>query len=526
MNGEGKESAERAGTVAAASSVAAPLLEVTGVSKAFPGVQALADVSLRLDRGEVLALVGENGAGKSTLKNILGGSITEYEGRVDVEGATVRFRGPRDAERAGILAIHQELNLVPGLSVAENLFLGRELRTRAGLIDRRRMRSGARRVLDRLGTSVSADAPVAGLSVGEQQLVEIARTLLSEARIVLMDEPTSALTDAEVERLFRIIASMRERGVGVVYVSHRLEEIFRVSDRIMVLRDGRHVATRPRETLSEADLIRLMVGRPLSDFFPDEVDRAASEVLRVRDLWWADPARPGRRRLDGISFSLRAGEVLGLAGLMGAGRTELMMTLFGAVEGAHGGEVRLRGVPLRQDHPGDTIAAGLAYVTEDRKTAGVFPAMSVMHNASISAISRFLRIGIIRPSAERAAVVGMVRNLGVRAASLDARMDTLSGGNQQKVLVGRWLLREPAVLLLDEPTRGIDVGAKAEMYRLIDRLAARGMGIIMASSELPEILAVADRILVLAEGRVTGEFRHAEATEEEIMEAATRRHRG
>ncbi len=498
-------------------------LEMRHISKSFGGVQALRDVSFRAGSGEVVALCGENGAGKSTLMKILAGAIVDYEGEIVLHGRHVRFSGPRQAEDAAIRIIYQELNLVPQLSVADNIFLGREKRRggRLGWLDNRAMERETQRLFDRLGAAVDPRARVGDLRIGDQQLVEIARALAFDAEIVIMDEPTSALADTEVARLFRVIADLRRAGATVLYISHKMNEIFELADQVVVLRDGQFVASAPRSELSPGQVVRYMVGREIAalDYVQHRIEHHA--ILDVENLSLASPPGSGRPRLRDISFSVRAGEVLGVAGLLGAGRTELLEAIFGASPYQPTGTIRLEGKPVRFRHPDRAIKAGIAMTTEDRKTLGLFDAMTVAQNITLRYLPELTVGPIVNPRAERRAVIRSLKELAIKTAGGDVPITTLSGGNQQKCILARWLLIEPKLLLLDEPTRGIDVGAKAEIYQLIRRLASEGRAIIMTSSELPELLAVADRIIVLCEGRLAATIPRAEASEEAIMHAAT-----
>jgi ribose transport system ATP-binding protein len=503
------------------------VLTATGVSKNFGGVTALRDVSFDLRTGEIHALMGENGAGKSTLMKILSGVYPEYEGTIEVDGAAVRFSGVRDAEAAGIAIIHQELNLVPQLSVADNIFLGRE-RLIAGLvIDRKASREAARSHLQRLGIALDPDAPVGSLRVGEQQLVEIAKALSMRARMLIMDEPTSALSAAECQRLFRIIRQLAASGVSIIYISHRIDEVTHLADRVTVFRDGRNVLTRPMSELNEDAIIAAMVGRSLLD--ATHAERVASDVvmLSVRDLSLSIPQPYGWRQvLEGVSFDLHAGEILGIGGLLGAGRTEILTTIFGSSEGRTGGEIRVAGEIADIRSPRDARRRGIALVTEDRKTQGLHLRASITDNVALPLVGTLARFGIRSFAGESALARDAVESLGVRCSSIEQTAGTLSGGNQQKIVIGKWLATEPRVLLLDEPTRGIDVGAKREIYDLVFRLAGDGLAIIVVSSELPELLLLADRILVMSEGRQTGILGRNEASEERIMQLAAPRSRG
>jgi ribose transport system ATP-binding protein len=505
-----------------------PVLTAISVSKRFGGIVALRDVDFDLKPGEIHALMGENGAGKSTLMKILSGVYTDYEGAVSVDGQPVRFASVRDAEAAGIAIIHQELNLVPELSVADNIFLGRE-RLIAGLIvDRKASTAAARALLRRLGIDLDPEARIGSLRVGEQQLVEIAKALSMEARILIMDEPTSALSPAECQRLFKIIRQLAADGVAIVYISHRIDEVMQLGDRVTVFRDGRHVLTRPMSKLDEDAIIAAMVGRSLLDASHEERTVGGETVLSVRGLSLSIPYRQGWRQvLEGVGFDLRAGEILGIGGLLGSGRTEILETIFGSSEGRAGGEIRLGGAPVEIRSPRDARRLGIALVTEDRNTQGLHLRASITDNVALPLVGRLSRFGLRSFQAEAALAHNAVKTLGVRCGSIEQAAGTLSGGNQQKVVIGKWLATEPRVLLLDEPTRGIDVGAKREIYDLVFKLAREGLAIVVVSSELPELLLLADRILVMSEGRQTGMVDRAEASEERIMQlAAPRKNRG
>jgi len=497
-----------------------PLLRMHHITKSFPGVRALDDVSLDFRAGEILGLVGENGAGKSTLMKILGGIYSADSGEIVLDGSPVRFRGPRDATDAGIAIIHQELNLVPDMNVAENIFLGREP-SRLGLLDRGHLHRDAARVLERLGFDLDTRTRVRDLSLGRRQIVEIAKALSVSARILVMDEPTSALSDAEVDHLFRVARGLRAEGVSMVFITHRLDEVFRIVDRVAVLRDGKLVGVRDRTNLSKNELVRLMVGREVSDQFPRTESRPGNVVLSVRDLSARERGGDHRPVLRNIDLDLRRGEILGLAGLMGAGRTELLTALFGALDAETSGRIEILGRPVRIRSPRDAIRHGIALVTEDRKEFGILPEMVTRENLTLTRLREYARLGVVRRGAERENALRTINRLDVSPRDPEMVMKNLSGGNQQKAVVGRWLLTEPNILLLDEPTRGIDVGAKGEIYKLIRALAGEGMAILMVSSELPEILGLSDRILVMAAGRITGEFSRDEADQEKIMHAAT-----
>jgi ABC-type sugar transport system ATPase subunit len=500
--------------------VTTPIVAFRGVGKRFQGVVALSDVTFELQPGECHAICGENGAGKSTLMKILSGVITEHEGEILVRGQPVSFRGTRDAESAGIAIIHQELNLVEQLPAAANIFLGRERRTRLGLLDDAAMELEAGSLLAGLDCQIDPRVPAGSLRVGDQQLLEIAKALSLRSDVLIMDEPTSALTEAEVARLYRVIAQLRERGVTILYISHKMDEVFRLADRITVLRDGRQVRTVARSATTPKEITGWMVGREIASQQLHQARPRGRRLLEVRGLTLPWPGHPRGYRLKDIDLELHAGEVLGVAGLMGAGRTELLEVIFGAAGLDWTGEIRLENEPVRFAHPGEACAARVAMVTEDRKRLGLFPELDVAGNVSIASLGRASAGGLVWRAREEALVAPMIRETGVKAAGPQASIMGLSGGNQQKCILGRWLLTEPRLLLLDDPTRGIDVGAKAELYTLIDGLCRRGMGVILTSSELPELLTLADRIIVLAEGRLTAEFPRDQATEAAIMESA------
>ncbi len=499
------------------------LIEVRQITKRFAGTVALQDVSLEIAAGELHAIVGENGAGKSTLMKILSGVITEYDGELRLRGEPVRFTSTRDAEAAGISIIHQELNLVEQLSVAANIFLGRERRGAFGLLDESSARQEAAELFRQLGCRLDPDQRVGELRVGDQQLVEIAKALSKRAGILIMDEPTSALTETETERLFEIIGRLRADGVTILYISHKMDEIFRLADRITVLRDGLHVTTVRRIETSPREVTHLLVGREIEETSFDQPRQPGEVVLNVENLSlsWPGHARPWR--LKDVSFALRRGEVLGIAGLMGAGRTELLECLFGASEIPTQGRVLLDGQPVHFTHPEEAVAAGMALVTEDRKRLGLFSHLTVRDNITVCTLDELCSLRLISGHRERSSSDESIVRLGVKTASGEAAITSLSGGNQQKCIIARWLRTRPKVLLLDDPTRGVDVGAKAELYKLIDSLCRDGLGLIVTSSELPELITLCDRILVLCEGRLTGEFRRGEFTEQRIMEAATAR---
>lgn len=498
-----------------------PIIAIRSVSKRFPGVVALADITLDIIPGELHSICGENGAGKSTLMKILSGVIPDFEGELLLAGKPVRFAGTRDAEAAGISIIHQELNLVEQLSAAANIFLGREIRGYFGLRDDRAMEEAAARLLHELECEIDPRMAAGSLRVGDQQLIEIAKALSLQSDILIMDEPTSALTESEVSRLYRVIERLRKRGVTILYISHKMDEVFHLSDRITVLRDGRLVKTMRREETSPKEVTHLMVGREIESIHFGGQRKPGELLLRVQNLSLPWPGHARGYRLKDVSLELRAGEVLGIAGLMGAGRTELLESLFGASAEVPTGMIELCGKPVAFRHPKEACEAGIALVTEDRKRLGMFAAMNVGENISICTLHKTGSAGLINRNREWQMAGEIAQKLAIKTPRLAAAVTSLSGGNQQKCIIGRWLLTKPKVLLLDDPTRGVDVGAKAELYRLIDELCRSGLGVVLTSSELPELLTVCDRILVLSEGRMTACFPRSEATEQKIMEAAT-----
>ena len=498
-----------------------PIISILDVTKRFPGVIALDNVSIDIVPGELHAICGENGAGKSTLMKILAGVTSEYEGQVQVRGKTIQFRGTRDAEAAGISIIHQELNLVEELTVAANIFLGREILRTGWFVNDRAMEEAAADLLKRLQCDISPKQIVGSLRIGDQQLIEIAKALSLNSDILIMDEPTSALTEAEVKRLFGVINRLRKDGVTILYISHKMNEIFQLSDRITVLRDGQWIQTVNRSETNATDVTHQMVGREIESVEFSGTRTSGDKVLEVQSLSLPWPGHARAWRLQDISFSLQAGEVVGIAGLMGAGRTELLECLFGASHEEPQGQVLLDGQAVVFEHPADAMRAGVALVTEDRKRLGMFAEMTVGENISLCTLDQVANGPMVMHQAEQNHAASAVKQLSIRTGSLETAITTLSGGNQQKCILGRWLLTKPRILLLDDPTRGVDVGAKAELYRLIDSFCQEGLAILFTSSELPELLTVCDRILVLSEGRLTGQFTRAEATEQKIMEAAT-----
>jgi ABC-type sugar transport system ATPase subunit len=499
-----------------------PLLEMCNIGKSFPGVRALQGVTFDLYPGEIHALVGENGAGKSTLIKILGGvyPYPHYDGEVRIDGAARRFRNVHDSQRAGISVVFQELSLVPEMTVAENLFLGREPQ-RLGVVRWDALYAQARALLQEFQIEVDAKMPVARLGVGQQQLVEIAKALSYTARVLVLDEPTAALTDAEAENLFSVLNRLRGHGIGVIYISHRLEEVFRISDRVTVLRDGLAVGTAATGEVDAKRVIAMMVGREVNQLFPATTRSGGEVALEVRHITAQDSEVSGKLVVQDVSFQVRRGEVLGIVGLMGSGRTELLMSVFGSHKGRVAGQILISGEAVLITSPADAIANGIAFVTEDRKRYGLFFDQTVLHNMTISALRRICSGFITDEASEFAVSAPLFESLRIKANSLSTTVGALSGGNQQKVVLAKCLLTEPRILFLDEPTRGIDVGAKQEIYVEIARLAESGLAVVMISSELTEVLGLSDRVIVLHQGKVTGEFTREKATPEAVMACAT-----
>ncbi len=497
-------------------------LEMSNITKEFPGVKALDRVSFKVLKGEIHALCGENGAGKSTLMKVLSGLYPAgtYSGEIRINGELKTFSKIKDAEEAGIAIIHQELALVKEMTLGENIFLGAEP-ARRGVIEWNRLYSEAGKWLRRVGLNISPETKIGTLGIGQQQLVEIAKALSKNARILILDEPTAALTESEVETMMQILFQLRSEGVSCIYISHKLPEVFRLADTITVLRDGRTVATLERKETNEDRVISLMVGRELTERYPREEHHPGEVVLDVRNYSVRDKDNPNEKIVDGINFTLHRGEILGIAGLMGSGRTELAMSLFGAYEGRPEGEVYLEGKKVKINSVNDAITAGLALVTEDRKRLGLIIGMDVKSNISMANLGLITRRGIINSNEEIKWARKYIMDLKIKTASLETAVNTLSGGNQQKVVLGKWLMAAPKVLILDEPTRGIDVGAKYEIYGLMNELVKNGVSIIMISSELPEILGMSDRILIMHEGTFSAAMDYRDATQENIMFAAT-----
>jgi len=496
------------------------VLQAKGISKTFGGIKALDGVDLVVYQGQVNAIVGENGAGKSTLMKVLTGVYQEYDGQIILDGRKVTFTNPKEAQNNGIAIIHQELNLIPYLSVAENIFLGREFINRLGLIDYKGMYGETKKLLERLDLHINPRIQVSSLRIGQQQIVEIAHALSLDARIVIMDEPTSAISEHEIKVLFDLIRSLKAQGVAIVYITHKLDELFQIADSVTVLRDGKLVGFRSLENVTHDDIVRMMVGRDLSDFFVKSGVAQSEEVLSVRDMCLAHPRRQGDYVVDHVSFTVKAGEVLGLFGLMGAGRTELLETMFGLHPKRSSGCIFLNGREIKVNSPTDAIKLGIGFITEDRKLEGLVMQMSLAKCITLASLEQTERFGFLSAALETQLAEDYVERLRIKTPSVQQIVENLSGGNQQKVVIAKWLATHPRILLLDEPTRGIDVNAKNEIYRLISELTQAGLAIVMVASELPEIMAIADRIIVLSEGKQTAEFTRSQATEELIMKAA------
>ncbi|MGF1638849.1 MAG: sugar ABC transporter ATP-binding protein [Cyclobacteriaceae bacterium] len=496
------------------------MLRVENISKRFPGVIALDQVSLEIEPGKVTAIIGENGAGKSTLMKILSGVYTSYDGRIFYKGQEIRFAGTKDAEKAGIAIIHQELNLIPYLSISENIFLGREILNKLGWLDKKKMHEKTLELLQSLKLFVNPNTPVYQLKVGQQQVVEIAKALLLDSEVIFMDEPTSAISDSEVEILFDIIRELKAKGKAIVYISHKLDELYKIGDVYIVLRDGKFIDSGDLQQINHDELIRKMVGREM--LYTRKTPHTSSKptILEIKDLWVDHPEKIGEKLIKNVSFELRAGEILGIFGLMGAGRTELLEAIFGLYPKKCSGETIIDGMQVNISKPGDAIDAGLALVPEDRKRDGILPGMDIQSNISITRLQSIEKMGLLSQVKEANLAKKYMDELKVKASSAQQEIQNLSGGNQQKVVLAKWLATHPKVLLLDEPTRGIDINAKNEIYKIILQLAQEGLGVVLVSSELPEIMSISDRILVMAEGKITAEFSTALTNEEAVLKAA------
>ncbi len=498
------------------------VLELRNIIKEFPGVRALDGVCFDVKPGEVHALCGENGAGKSTLMKIISGLYPygTYQGDVVVEGVVRKFASIKESQAAGVAIVFQELSLVKELSVAENIFLGREPAT-FGVInwDEVYIRTG--KLLTDLGFNIRPDAKVGDLGIGQQQMVEIAKALALNARILILDEPTSALSDTEIEVFLTTVRRLRARGVGCVLITHKLNEVFAISDRVTVFRDGRSIVTYQTKDIDEHRVIKHMVGRELRELYPRMTRKLGGPVLEVDALTIPHPTLAGRELLHDVSFTVRKGEILGIAGLMGSGRTEILMSIFGALHGPRTGTIKLEGQTTHFSDPMEAIHAGLALVSEDRKRLGLVLDDSVSRNIALASLNRMSRFGVLDDSDETRIARDYIKSLKIKTPGAASQVKNLSGGNQQKVVLAKWMLTKPKVLFLDEPTRGIDVGARAEIYKIVNAMAADGVAIVMVSSELPEVLGLSDRVIVMCGGRITGEFSRDEATQERIMAAAT-----
>ncbi|MFY9902517.1 MAG: sugar ABC transporter ATP-binding protein [Trichococcus sp.] len=484
-----------------------------GITKSFGTNYVLRGVDFTIKAGEVHALMGENGAGKSTLMNILTGLHKPDAGEILIDGTPKQFDSPKEAEKFGLSFIHQEMNTWPEMTVVENLFLGNEIQNAIGWIDNKKMRALATETFRELGVTLDLDEEVKNLSVGQQQMIEIAKSLLSDGEVIIMDEPTAALTEREIEVLFRIIQNLKQKNVAIIYISHRMEEIFKISDRITVMRDGVSVDTKRTADTSNDEVVRKMVGRDLADYYPAKTSKIGPIVFEAKKL-------SSERKFQDVSFQVKAGEIVGFSGLMGAGRTEIMRSIFG-IDPLDGGEMYLEDKKITISNPNDAIRQGIGFLTENRKEEGLILDYSISENISLPSIDGFRKNGLIDTQAEKAFVELLMQRLQVKSEGSDDIVSGLSGGNQQKVVLAKWIGIGSKVLILDEPTRGVDVGAKREIYQLMNELADRGVAIIMVSSDLPEVLGVSDRIVVVHEGKISGELQRGEATEEKIMKLAT-----
>lgn len=483
------------------------------IHKAFGTNQVLKGVDFELKDGEVHALMGENGAGKSTMMNVLTGLHLKDEGVIRIDGKETYFHNPKEAEQNGITFIHQELNIWPEMTVLENLFIGKEIKTSFGLLKTKEMKALAKEQFERLGVSISLDKEAGSCSVGEQQMIEIAKALMTKAKVIIMDEPTAALTEREIDKLFLVIASLKKDGVSIVYISHRMEEIFAICDRITVMRDGKTIDTKRIAETNFDEVVRKMVGRELTDRFPERQSNPGKVMLEVKNL-------TNKGLFENVSFSVRSGEIVGVSGLMGAGRTEIMRAIYG-MDHLDGGEIWINGKKVSIKSPHQAVELGIGFITEDRKDEGLILDFSIKDNIVLPTLFSFAPKGIINEKSEEDFVNLLIKRLTVKTESSRIPVGKLSGGNQQKVVIAKWVGIGPKVLILDEPTRGVDVGAKREIYQLMNELTDRGVAIIMVSSELPEVLGMSDRILVVHEGRINGELAKSEATQEKIMTLAT-----
>ena len=489
-------------------------IEMKGICKSFSDHAVLTDAGFSLESGEVHALMGENGAGKSTLMKILTGIYEKDSGTVLIDGEEVVYKTPKEAEHAGIILIHQELNVLFDLTVEENLFLGKEITTRRGICNKKEMQKQAETILEKLGVKIPVKKRMAELAVGQQQMIEICRALMSEAKVIIMDEPTAALTASETEILFKVIKKLQKDGVSIIYISHRMEEIFELCDRITVLRDGQYVGTKETQNTNEKDIVKMMIGREIGERYPERKSSIGKEILRVSGL-----TKHGT--YENVSFSVKEGEVLGVSGLMGAGRTEVLRSIFGNMQ-HDGGDIFIDGTKCTIDNPAAAIKYGIGFITEDRKTEGLMLEDSIKNNISLTNLASISdRYHVINKGKEKSLAENAIKELKIRCFHQSQECGKLSGGNQQKVVFAKWVYTNPRILILDEPTRGVDVGAKKEIYNIINELAAKGVAIIMVSSELPEILGMSDRIMIIREGTVRGILNKEEANQEKIMTLAT-----
>lgn len=488
-------------------------IEMKGIDKSFGTNQVLKNAGFLLKDGEVHALMGENGAGKSTLMKILTGVYTRDAGTVLVDGKEVVYKNPQEAEKAGIVFIYQELNVLFDLTVEENLFMSKEITKGFGICDKKAMRKKAQEIMDRMGVNIPVTAQMSDLSVGQQQMVEICKALMVDAKVLIMDEPTAALTQSETEVLFEVIKSLRAKGVSIVYISHRMEEIFELCDRITVLRDGAYIDTRYIKDINMDDIVQMMIGRTIGERFPKRDVKIGKEVIRVENL------SSGKLFKD-VNFSVRAGEVLGVSGLMGAGRTEIMQAIFGNIP-AESGKIFIDGKEVTIKNPRQAIAAGIGFITEDRKTEGLLLEKSIAENIEIVNLKKVSKNSVISTAKQKALVKKGIEEFRIKCFGPDHECNNLSGGNQQKVVLAKWIYTDPKILILDEPTRGVDIGAKKEIYSVINDLAAKGVAVIMVSSELPEVLGMSDRIMVVHEGKVTGIVEASEVDQAKVMTLAT-----
>ena len=488
-------------------------IEMRGIDKSFGSNQVLKQAGFTLESGEVHALMGENGAGKSTLMKILTGVYTKDAGTVLVDGKEVNYKNPQEAEKAGIVFIYQELNVMFDLTVEENLFMGKEIHGKFGICDKKAMQKKAQEALNILGVNISPKTVMAELSVGQQQMVEICKALMADAKVIIMDEPTAALTQSETVALFKVIESLRKKGVSMVYISHRMEEIFELCDRITVLRDGSYIGVKNIPETNMNEIVKMMIGREIGERYPSRNVKIGKEVLKVKEL-----TRKGT--FHDVNFSVRAGEVLGVSVLMGAGRTEIMQAIFGNLS-YEGGTIEIDGKEVKISNPRQAMEHGIGFITEDRKTEGLMLDKSIRKNISLCNLRRISKSSVISREAEKNMVAEAIKDLRIKCFGSYHECNNLSGGNQQKVVLAKWILTNPKILILDEPTRGVDIGAKKEIYSIINKLAAQGVAIIMVSSELPEVLGMSDNIMVVREGEVRGIISYEEANQERVMTLAT-----